>query len=186
MTPMGQTHSSIKLLNDDQHVTNAALLNSLADAYRGATHYKRELRLLEAATEKINPQNMWLLQEVYKKLGAAYARIGEKEKAKRTLRKMGAIHILLGGGSNWAKLHLVTLYRQYDMSDDAKAIYMEIFNDLSADPNLRQIAQMHLMGGDTNEIGNFRVQRIVAQQHTHKGEYGKAVELYKQIIAEKP
>ena len=45
---------------------------------------------------------------------------------------------------------------------------------------------MHLMGGDTNEIVNFRVQRIVAQQHTHKGEYGKAVELYKQIIAEKP
>ena len=62
--PNGSDPLVNQLLNDDQHVTNAALLNSLADAYRGATHYKRELRLLEAATEKINPQNMWLLQEV--------------------------------------------------------------------------------------------------------------------------
>ena len=74
----------VNLLLDDKIVSmNAKRLSSLADAYRSAGDRNRELRLLEAATEKLDPQNSWQLSEIYRKLGAVYTQHGEKEKAKR-------------------------------------------------------------------------------------------------------
>ena len=94
-----------KLLEDSSALTNPELLIPLADAYRNADDPNREIRLLESVVEKLEARNWWWTSEVYQKLGTAYSREGEKEKAKNTFRKMGAIRILGsgGGGSYWEK-----------------------------------------------------------------------------------
>ena len=187
--PKGADPLVNQLLNE--HVTNADLLNSLADAYRVATNYKRELRLLEAATERINPQNMWQLQEVYQKLGVAYTRNGEREKAKWAVRKQGTIFILLNGGNNfWAQLHLANIYQQNQMPDDVEAIYLELSDDLFVDPNFRAMVQRQLdvKQGKSEKTNAMTLRRLrtVAQQHMQRGEYSVAADLYKQIIADMP
>ncbi len=193
--PKGADPLLNQLLDDEAHITNVDLLNSLADAYRGASYYKRELRLLETAIERINPQNMWQLQEVYQKLGVAYTRNGEREKAKWAVRKQGTIFILLNGGNNfWAQLHLANIYQQNQMPDDVEAIYLELSDDLFVDPNFRAMVQRQLdvkqgKSEKTNAKTNamtLRRLRTVAQQHMQRGEYSVAADLYKQIIADMP
>ena len=78
-----------QLLDRSSLFMNTELLTHLADAYRNANDRHREIRLLESAIEKLDPQNWWQTSEVYQKLGVTYAQQGEKEKAQSTFRKMG-------------------------------------------------------------------------------------------------
>ena len=197
----------VNLLLDDKIVSmNAQRLNSLADAYRSAGDRNRELRLLEAATEKLDPQNSWQLSEIYRKLGAVYAQNGEKEKAKDAFRKMGMMRLMMyggGGGMFWQKQEIATLYMQHEMWDDAEATFTEIVNDLSADKWARDEAQQRLMEVKTRKGGlqtttrlpekleemaksNLGMQRMLAQQYMQQNELSKAVEIYKQIAEVMP
>ena len=179
---------------------NAEWLNSLTTAYRDAGDRDRELRLLEAAVEKLNPQNWWRLSESYQKLGTVYAQKGEKEKARDAFRRMGVTRLLRGGGSFWEKERVATTYMQHEMWDDAEALFTEIINDLSAQQWPRQQAQRQLMEIKRRRDGlvettqltektqemNVGTQRALAQQYMQRNQLKKAVEIYEQIATAMP
>ena len=194
-----------QLLDNKTRAINTDWLNKLADAYRGANDPKRELRLLETATERLNTRKSWQISSVYQKLGDAYARNGEKERAHATFRKMGAIRILQRGGDNfWKKAHVANIYMQYGMWDDAETMFTEVLNDPSFDQHSRERAQQHLMilkqrkspredglitttrQSKKTEDMNLGQQRALAQQHKRQREFSKAEKLYKQIIETMP
>ena len=105
----------------DRVSVNAHWLKSLATAYRNAGDRDRELRLLEATIEKLNPQDWWQLAESYQRLGTAYAEKGEQEKARNAFRKMGTTHILRGF-SFWEKQRVGATYMRYEMWDDGRSV----------------------------------------------------------------
>ena len=202
----GSDHPVARLLDDEVVSVNAQRMGSLADAYRSAGDRDRELRLLEAATEKLDPQHSWQLTEIYKKLGVAYLHGGEKEKAKDAIRKMGMMRLMMyggGGGMFWEKQEIANLYRQHEMWEDAEAMFTEIVNDLSADKWARDEAQRQLMEVKTRK-GGFRtttrlpeklgemartnpgMQRMLAQQYMQQNELSKAAEIYEQIAESMP
>ena len=79
-------------------------LNTLADTYRGKSDREREIRMLEAATQNVDPQEAYQLPGVYEKLGSAYAQKGEQEASRNAFRKMGALRLMRRGGSRyWEK-----------------------------------------------------------------------------------
>lgn len=183
-----------QLFNDNTAPMNTQWLIDLADAYRRANDRERELRLLESAVTKINPQNIWGLAEVYQKLGTAYMQKNEKEKAQDALRKMGAIRLSRSGSSHEREMTANT-YMQHEMWDDAEALFTGIINDFSTQRWTRQQAQQQLMTikrqrddltttpQTAEKAQNFNVgtQRALAQQHARQGEVKKAVEIYEQI-----
>ena len=184
----------VNQLLDDSVSVDAHWLNNLADAYRGANDRDRELRLLEAAVAKINMQDTWHLTETYQKLGTAYAKKGEKEKAQDTFRKMAAIRLLQGRGA-YDKEQIVNTYMQHEMWDDAEALLTEIINDFSTQRWTRDQAQRQLMQikqrrdgltkttkqPEKTEKFNVGVQRTLAQQYVQRNEIKKAVEIYEQL-----
>ncbi len=179
--------------------TNVEWLNSLATAYQDAGDRDRELRLLEVTIEKLDPRDLWQLSENYHRLGAAYAQKGEKEKAWNTFRKMGAARIL-SGSSFWDKEHVATTYLEYEMWDDAEALFTEISNDFSVQQWKRREAQQQLMeikrrrdglagttqlAENTQEM-NVGMQRSLAQHYMQRNQLKKAVEIYEQIATAMP
>ena len=187
-----------QLLNDSVSV-DAHWLNNLADAYRGANDRDRELHLLEAAIAKTDLQDTWHLTETYQKLGTAYAKKGEKEKAQDTFRKMAAIRLLQGRGT-YEKEQIASTYMQYEMWDDAEALYTEIINDFSTQQWTREQAQRQLMqikqrrdgltkattSPEKTEKFNVGVQRTLAQQYVQNNEIKKAVKIYEQLAEVMP
>ena len=190
-----------QLLNDTSMLENPELLKVLADAYRGANDREREIRLLETATEKLDPRNWWNVSDVYQKLGEAYFRQDEKEKARNTLRKMGAITLLQNrGGGPWEKERVATTYMQHEMWDDAEIVLTEIINDLSAQRWTREQAQQQLMQIKQRRDGlttttrlaekagelNVGTQRSLAGQYMQQNQLKKAAEIYRQIVKVMP
>ena len=178
---------------------NVEWLSSLATAYRNAGDRDRELRLLEATIEKLDPQNWWQLAENYQRLGTAYAEKGEKEKARNAFRKMGTTHILRGF-SFWDKQRIGATYMRYEMWDDAEVLVTEIINDLSAQQRDREQAQQQLMEIKRRRDGlagttrltektqemNLGTQRALAQQYMQRNQLKKAKESYEQITTAMP
>ena len=187
-----------QLLNDSVSV-DAHWLNNLADAYRGANDRDRELRLLEAAVARTDLQDTWHLTETYQKLGTAYAKKGEKEKAQDTFRKMGTLRLLQGRGA-YEKEQIASTYMQHEMWDDAEALYTEIINDFSTQGWTRDQAQRQLMQIKQRRDGltktttqpekaekfNVGMQRTLAQQYVQNNEIKKAVEIYEQLAEVMP
>ncbi len=182
-------------------IVNLEWANLLADAYKSAGDRDREIRVLEIATKKVNPQNSWGLPESYRKLGTAYMQKGEKTKGQDTFRKMGAI--LMSGGSAhgyWDKERLAQTFMQYAMWDDAAALYTEISNNLSADQNSRELAQRQLMmikqvqrgltattqSPEKIEKMNIGSQKSLAQQHIRNNKIKEAIQIYEQIVKQMP
>ena len=183
-----------RLLDDVAALVNTHWLNNLADAYRHANDRDRELRLLESAVMKMNPQDTWGLAESYQKLGTAYMQKDEKELARDAFRKMGAIRLSRGGSSHEKEM-IANTYMRHEMWDDAEALFTGIINDFSSQRWTREQAQRQLMEIKRRRDGlatttrmaekaqNFDVgtQRALAQQHAQQGEVRKAVEIYEQI-----
>ncbi|MYB01065.1 tetratricopeptide repeat protein [Candidatus Poribacteria bacterium] len=187
-----------KLLDDSTPV-DTHWLNNLADAYRGANDRDRELRLLEATIAKINHQDTRHLTETYQKLGTAYAKKGEKEKAQDTFRKMGTLRLLQGHGS-YEKEQIANTYLQHEMWDDAEALFTEIINDFSTQQWTREQAQRQLMQikqrrdglakttrtPEKTEKFDVGMQRTLAQQYVQQNEVKKAVEIYEKLAEVMP
>ncbi|MBI1928664.1 tetratricopeptide repeat protein [Candidatus Poribacteria bacterium] len=196
-----ESDALVSKLIDDDTVRQIGWFNALADAYRNAGDRERELRLLEAAIQKGNPQNSWEMGQTYEKLGAAYAQKGEKEKAADVFRKMGNMRIMqYGGGYVWEKRRIADTFMQYEMWDDAEAMYTEVLNDLSADQYLRQESQRRLMEIQQRRAGlstttklaektaamNTATQRALAQEYMNRNELAKAAELFQKIVEAMP
>ena len=183
----------------DRVSVNAHWLKSLATAYRNVGNRDRELPLLEATIEKLDPRNWWQLAESYQRLGTAYAEKGEKEKARNAFRKMGTTHILRGF-SFWDKQRIGATYMRYEMWDDAEVLVTEIINDLSAQQRDREQAQQQLMEIKRRRDGlagttrltektqemNLGTQRALAQQYMQRNQLKKAKESYEQITTAMP
>ena len=187
-----------KLLDDSTPV-DTHWLNNLADAYRAANDRDRELRLLESAIAKISQQDTWHLTETYQKLGTAYAKKGEKEKAQNTFRKMGTFRLLQRHGS-YEKEQIANTYMQHEMWDDAEALFTEIVNDFSTQQWTREQAQRQLMqikqrrdgltktpaAPEETEKFDVGMQRTLAQQHVQQNEVKKAVDIYEKLAEVMP
>ena len=187
-----------KLLDDSMPV-DTHWLNNLADAYRGANDRNRELRLLEAAIAKINLQDTWHLTETYQKLGTAYAKKGEKQKAQDTFRKMGTFRLLQGRGA-YEKEQVANTYMQHEMWDDAEALFTEIINDFSTQQWTREQAQRQLMQikqrrdglakttqmPEETEKFDVGMQRTLAQQYVQQNDVKKAVKIYEKLAEVMP
>ena len=189
-----------KLFSNSSMRGNFEWANRLADAYRTAGDRDREIRVLEIATQKVNPQHSWGISEVYQKLGAAYIHKGDKTKGRDTFRKMGAILMSHGGGGFWEKEQLAQTYMQHAMWEDAKALYTDISNDLSASQGNREQAQRQLMMIKQMSRGlttttqspkktqnmNIGAQKALAQQHLRNGQNNKAIQIYEQVVKAVP
>ena len=173
-------------------------LYNLANACEGN---ELQFRLLEAAAEKLENQNSWDLEESYKRLGEAYAKAGELEKAQNAFRKMGTIQTMRDSSrSVYEKRQLGSKYMQHQMWDDAEAIFTEIINDLSASSYDREYAQDRFMRikqqrGDldatevlANKIQEMSIgmQRAMAEELVQRNEEDKAVEIYERIVKTVP
>ena len=178
---------------------DAHWLNNLADAYRGANDRDREIRLLESAITKIGTQDSRHISETYQKLGTAYAKQGEKQKAQDTFRRMGTIRLLRSMGG-YEKEAVANTYMQHEMWDEAEALFTEIVNDFSTQQWNREQAQRQLMQikqqrdgltkttvtPEKTEKFNVGMQRTLAQQYVQQNEIKKAIEIYEQLAEVMP
>ncbi len=176
-------------------------LYNLASASEDVGSHDLQFRLLEAAAKKLEDENSWDLKACYQKLGEAYAKNGELEKAQNAFRKMGNIQTMQYSGVNvYEKRRLASTYMQYKMWDDAEALFADIINDLSAGSYDRQYAQEKFVQikqsrGDlttkqqvaekTQEM-NIGMQRAMAQELTQLGQVEKAVDIYERIAKTMP
>ena len=186
-----------KLLDTSTPV--AHWLNNLADAYRGASDRDRERRLLESVIAKINFQDTWHLALTYQKLGTAYAKQGEKQKAQDTFRKMGTMRLLQGRGI-YDKEQIANTYMQHEMWDDAEALFTEIVNDFSTQRWTREQAQRQLMQirqrrdaltqttrtPEKTEKFDVAMQRTLAQQYVQENKITEAVTIYEKLAEVMP
>ena len=186
-----------KLLEDIPIGVRMSWLNTIANTYRSKSESERELRLLEAAIEKVDLQNTWQLSDTYRKLGTAYSNKGEKEKAHNAFRKMGTLRLLGRSGSvHWEKESIARTYMQHGMYDDAEVLLTDVVNDLSTQHYYRERAQEQLMtikinrdGVDATSDGknpmahvNIGLLRSKAQQHQNRRQFPEAIKAYEQIV----
>ncbi|RKU18684.1 hypothetical protein C6503_09105 [Candidatus Poribacteria bacterium] len=187
----------------DNALTSASTqwLYSLAEAYENIGNHDLQLRLLASAVEKVKKANSWGLSEGYQKLGEAYAKINEKEKAQDTFRKMGALQLMRKSGRDFYDIRdLAAVYMQHKMWDDAEALFTDIINNISTRSYDREQAQERLMQIEkqrsrlktTTELTektqemNVGVQRAFAKEYMDRGEIKQAMEIYEQIIKAVP
>jgi len=190
-----------RLLEDAPATMRLRWLNTLADTYRGKSDREREIRMLEAATENVDPQEAYQLPRIYEKLGSAYAQKGEKEALRNALRKMGTLRLMRRGGSRyWEKENIARKYMEHEMWDDAEVLLTEVINDPSVQQYYLERAQEQLMtiqqrrdglteapeSSGKREVTNIGMQRSMAQQYMRRNQIGKAVEMYEQIAKVMP
>ncbi len=190
-----------RLLEDVPSRMRLSWLNTLADAYRSKSDSQRQIRMLAAATQNVDPQLSWQLSSTYEKLGEAYMRTGEKEQAWNALRKMGALRLMrASSGSYWEKENITRKYMEHEMWDDAEVLFTEIINNPSVQQYQLERAQKALMTikakrdglSETPELPtkrgnlNIGVQRAMAQQYMQRNQIGKAIEIYEQIAKVMP
>ena len=176
-------------------------LNTLADTYKDKSDIDREIRMLEAASKKVDPQSYWQLSDTYRKLGTAYSQKGEKEKAQGYVRKMGTLRLMRRGAPPfYEKENVARTYIQHEMWDEAELLLTEVFNDLSADQYYKERSQEQLMTIKQKRDGvagnqqltpktariNIGVQRSMAQQYTRRNQIPEAIEVYEQISKAMP
>ena len=187
----------------DNALTSASTqwLYSLAEAYENIGNHDLQLRLLASAVEKGKKANTWGVSESYRKLGEAYAKINEKEKAQDAFRKMGTIQLMQERGRGYYDIRdLAAIYMQHKMWDDAEALFTEILNDLSTRSYDREQAQERLMQiekqrshlkttpqlTEKTQGMNVGVQRAFAKEYMDRGETEQATEIYEQIVKAVP
>ncbi len=190
-----------RLLEDAPSTMRLRWLNTLADTYRSKSDREREIRMLEAATQNVDPQEAYQLPEVYEKLGSAYAQKEEKEASRNALRKMGTLRLMRRGGSRyWEKENIARKYMEHEMWDDAEVLLTEVINDPSAQKYYLERAQEQLMtiqqrrdgftetpeSSGKREVTNIGMQRSMAQQYMRRNQTEKAVEMYEQIAKVMP
>ena len=187
----------------DNALTSASTqwLYSLAERYENLENYDVQLRILEATVEKLKSVNSWALSEAYQKLGTAYAKINEKEKAQDAFRKMGTIQLMRERGRGYYDIRdLATTYMQHEMWDDAEALFTAIINDLSTRSYDREQAQERLMQiekqrsrlkttaqlTEKTQMMNVGVQRAFAKEYMDRGDIEQAMEIYERIVKAMP
>lgn len=190
-----------KLLHDIPKNTRLRWLRTIADTYEKKSQSERQLRLLEAAIENVDPNNTSYLSSIYETLGTIYADKGEKEKAKKVVRKSGHLRLMRGGGPRyWEKESIARTYMEHGMYDEAEVLLIEVINDLSAQSYYRERAQEQLAtirlqrdGPDANsdvnnqmDDMNIALLRTKAEEHRRRRNNYEAIKVYEQIVKKVP
>ena len=190
-----------RLLENAPPTMKLRWLNTLADTYRRKSDSEREIRMLEAAVQNVDPQEMWQLSNTYEKLGTAYAKKGEKEASRSAFLKMGTLRLMRRGGSRyWEKERIAQKYMEHEMWDDAEVLLTEVINAPSVQPYYLERAQESLMiikqrrdglsetqvPSTKTEKANIGMQRSMAQQYMRRNQVEKAIETYEQIAEVMP
>ncbi len=182
----------------DTETVRTEWITSLADAFRGAKDSKREISLLEESLKRNSTQHSSQIASVYQKLGNAYKKEKEEEKAIDAFRKMGALR--LTRQYYWEKDSVARIYMQHKMWDEAEALFSELLNDLSVDRYYRDRAREQLLtikqkrDGKTEkedsieDIKNMNIglQRALAQQYLQNNELKKAIEIFENVVKVMP
>ena len=190
-----------KLLENIPSTMRLRWLNTLAATYRGKSDSDREIRMLEAATQNVDPQEWWQLSNTYQELGKAYTGRGEKERARNALRKMGTLRLMRRGGPPyWEKENVARTYMEHEMWDDAEVLLTEVINDPSAQTYYFERAQEQLMTikqmrdglAPTSDLAtqteqmNIGMQRSMAQQYMRRNQVEQAIAIYEQLAKAMP
>ena len=197
----GATAHVNQLLDNALTSASTQWLYSLAEKYENIRNHDLQLRLLASAVEKGKAGNSWGVSESYQKLGEAYAKTNEKEKAQDAFRKMGTIQLMQERGRDYYDIRdLAAIYMQHKMWDDAEVLFTEIINDLSTRSYDRERAQERLMQiekqrshlkttpqlTEKTQGMNVGVQRAFAKEYMDRGETKQAIEMYEQIVKAVP
>ena len=172
-------------------------LNVVANTYQEKGDVEREIRTLTAAINNVDTNNTWQLSDTYQKLGAAYSKKGEKQKAKEYILKMGTSRLMqrYGGPIYYEKDSIARTYIQHELWDEAEILLTEVMNDMNSQQYYRENAQRQLMtiqqkrGGSTGNQNtnsdtrrmNIPLQRSLAQQHRQQNQIPEAIKIYEQI-----
>ena len=190
-----------KLLQDIPKDTRLRWLRTIANTYQKKSQPDRQLRLLEAAIENVDPNNTSYLSSIYETLGTIYTGKGENEKAKKVVRKSGQLRLMRSGGPrHWEKESVAQTYMEHGMYDEAEVLLIEVINDLSAQSYYRERAQEQLAtirlqrdGPDANadvnngmEDMNIALLRTKAEEHWKRQNNYEAIKVYEQIIKRVP
>ena len=190
-----------QLLDNALASTSTQWLYSLAERYENIGNHDLQLRLLASAVEKGKKGNSWGLSESYQKLGTAYAKINEKDKAQDAFRKMGTIQLMQKRRRTFYDIRdLAAIYMQHKMWDDAEALFTDLINDISTRSYDREQAQERLMQiekqrsrlrttpqlTEKTQGMNVGVQRAFAKEYMDRGEIKQAMEIYEQIVKAVP
>lgn len=190
-----------KLLHDIPKDTRLRWLRTIANTYQKKSQPDRQLRVLEAAIENVDPNNTSYLSSIYETLGTIYTDKGENEKAKKVVRKSGHLRLMRNGGPrHWEKESVARTYMEHGMYDEAEVLLIEVINDLSAQSYYRERAQEQLAtirlqrdGPDANadvnnqmEDMNIALLRTKAEEHWKRQNNYEAIKVYEQIIKKVP
>ena len=190
-----------QLIDTSLKTVQTQWLYNLAKASEEAGGYKLQFRILEAVAEKLEKENSWKLEECYKKLGEAYAKRDELEKAQNAFRKMGTLRTMKDSQrSLYEKRSLGSTYMQHKMWDDAEAIFTEIINDLAASSYERDYSQDRVMQikqqrgefntpdqiADNLQEMSVSMQRAMAKEFAQRNQVDKAIDVYEKIEKEMP
>ncbi len=188
-----------KLLKNKSNNIGSYWLHTIANAYQDKGDSDRQQRMLEAAIEIVDLNNTGQLSNTYQSLGKIYADKGEKEKAKKAIRKMGNLRLMRSGGARfYDKDTVARTYMDHGLYDEAEVLLIEIINDLSAHSYYRERAQEQLVtirvrrGGTDNRLENtmddmnIALLRTKAQEEKGRGNYYEAIRIYEQIVKKSP
>ena len=200
-----------KLLGTEESITepesDSEWFTVFADAYQQTGDFSRQMRVLEAVVERRERQTaFWNFVggvpfSPYESLGESYVQNGEKEKVRRLFRKVLPMFMAL---SWWdvddKKQRVAQFYMQLHLWDEAEVLFSEIASNVFADAYRREQAKKKLteirkergdlpvapQSGEEIEGIDIRSQREKAMRYTRRGDFEKAVEIYKQLIESIP
>lgn len=194
----GETGDVQPLLNqllEDASAMGLYWIVNLAEVYQGAGNLENAIHLIEKAIHRLNenpaePPQLGSLRQAYKDLGKAYAKRGDKQRAREYFRKMTTVGMMDPGRVFY--LETADLYFQHEMWSDAEALYAESLRDLFGSQHGRQQAQERLL--ELRERMNTlniapqsaakmdpHVLRALAHQHMKQERLANAEEFLKQL-----
>ena len=188
-----------KLLKNKSNNIGTYWLHTIASTYQDKGDSVRQQRILEAAIEKVDLNNTTQLSNAYQFLGKIYGDKGEKEKAKKAIRKMGNLRLMRSGGARfYDKETVARTYMKHGLYDEAEVLLIEVINDFSAQSYYReraqeQLATIRVRRGDTDnglkntmDDMNLALLRTKAQEEKGRGNYYEAIRIYDQIVKKAP
>ena len=171
-------------------------LTTIANTYKEQADVDREIRILKASLIDADPVHDYQISSVYNQLGTAYAKKGEKDIAKDSIKKMGTIRLMRQSmPSYYEKDSVARIYMQHELWDEAEVLFTEIINDLSAQSYYKERAHEQLStlkvrrsgisGTETpnknDQTTSVYAQRSMAQQHMRRNRIPEAIKAYEQL-----
>ncbi len=193
----------VNQLIEDDSVTYFWWFEYIAELYRTAGDYEREVRVLDRAIQKLrlHPSNLRSPHEIsqaYEKLAAACVKLGDTTRAKEYINKTKTLSLVESGVGSY--FHIADLYKQHEMWSEAEATYVKVLDCLSNGKYVRQQTEEYLIEITSREgkpktdipsidkLGeiDLGMHRALAMHYKDRGKTNEAIEFFKQIAERMP